>query len=152
MCCLLLLRSQTILNAMMIHWWITLMKLRKIVMCVSPDEDGFNKDKHLKVVNYERIGPPTDMWGVGVICYILLSGSTHILFSSCIVLQINHMILLCHCSKSSSYLFQEIFRFFHIINFLIWRLLTFHHGGNWCWWSSSTSYVHHICCHLVIIP
>ena len=78
-------------------------------MCVSPDEDGFNKDKHLKVVNYERIGPPTDMWGVGVICYILLSGSTHILFSSCIVLQINHMILLCHCSKSSSYLFQEIF-------------------------------------------
>jgi len=27
-----------------------------------------------EVVNYERIGPPTDMWGVGVICYILLSG------------------------------------------------------------------------------
>ena len=53
---------------------------KKNVMCVSPDENGFNKDKHLKVVNYERIGPPTDMWGVGVICYILLSGSTPISF------------------------------------------------------------------------
>jgi len=33
-----------------------------------------NVNRFLKVVNYERIGPPTDMWGVGVICYILLSG------------------------------------------------------------------------------
>ena len=33
----------------------------------------------LQVVNYERIGPPTDMWGVGVICYILLSGKTEII-------------------------------------------------------------------------
>ena len=36
---------------------------------------GRNEDVNIfQVVNYERIGPPTDMWGVGVICYILLSG------------------------------------------------------------------------------
>ena len=38
-----------------------------------------NVNRFLKVVNYERIGPPTDMWGVGVICYILLSGKTEIM-------------------------------------------------------------------------